>query len=442
MNKPAYLGFPFLLSFLALGLSFVGAADFDETKVNIGEKTINLPQIDGFPRLDGKNHELDKSVELMASGARNRVVALYGPESDLGLILTNQKPMLTRTVTIQSATRIEQKDMPLDFFPRFKNEARKDIETADKSLETLLEKIEVSTSDAVTRRNKVSTVVQYGSVVPLGVYDETDQSLSHSMIAKAQAKTNDKVTDIVQVSSISLVYLNGKLLTIYASSLYDSIEDLQWTRKMALTVRDKLISVNAPQAESAPQTSDSAYTDVQLPNQISISVPSNWWILGKDLDTTIKAHVEAVLKLANIDLPTGQNTTIFRANSMPRTTYASVSVEASDLSFTPAEYDVIGSSELQEIDAACNENIQKALVADGLTLLTPSKSTKGNINGLHSLSTKYRKQGRQGPVSVEIITLLLKDKQFDITLAYRESEADLWRPIIAYIRSSIKQKKP
>jgi len=442
MDKFANCSFKYFLAVLTVNLTCVVAADFDEARVNIGGKTINLPQVAGFPRLDGKSQELDKSVELMASGTRNRVVALYGPESDLGLILKGQKPTLTRTITIQSVIPNEQKEMPKDFFPRYKIEAKKLIEAGDKSLESLLEKLEVSTSDAVTRHDKVSTAVQYGRVVPLGIYDETVQSLSHSMIAKAQAKTNTKTTDIVQVSSISLVYLDGKLLTIYASSLYDSIEDLKWTRKMALAFRDKLIDINSSTQEPPTQKNDVSYTEIELPNQMSISIPSNWWIIGKDLNTTINARAEAVLRLSDISMPEGKKTTIIRTNSMPRSTYASVSVQATDLSITPQEYNDISSSELQELNIFCNENIKKALTADGLSLLEPSKTTKEDINGLPCLTTKYRKEGMKGAVNVELISLYLKDKQFDITLAYRESESIFWQPIVRYIRSTIKQRKP
>ena len=220
------------------------AANLDNSIVKLGLKTLTLPLVEGYPRLDGKSTELDTTIDIMARGARNRVVALYGTENDLGLILQGKKPALSRTITIQSAIALEGKEMPPAIFLRFKDQLKEDVTTSDKAIKALLEEIEESSSDALSKQSKVTTVVQYGDVVRLGIFEETDKSLCHSMLAQVRSETPKGTREGVQATSIALVFLDGKLLTIYVSSLYQSIDDLYWTRKMALLVRDQLIESN------------------------------------------------------------------------------------------------------------------------------------------------------------------------------------------------------
>ena len=84
-----------------------------------------------------------------------------------------------------------------------------------------------------------------------------------------------------------------------------------------------------------PAVAQSRFTRIELPLQVSIEVPQNWWILSGDLNTTIEAGGEAAVKLAGLELPPGKMVNLFRANSMPKTTYASIAVNATDSDVPP-----------------------------------------------------------------------------------------------------------
>lgn len=239
--KPVYVTIGFLL---LAPFQVHYAATLDDATITLGNNVIVIPVIEDYPRLDGKNSDLDSRVNTMASGARNRVVALYGPESDLGLIMDGRLPVLSRTITIQSALAFEDKTMSPQDFASFKEMLKKDLKNADKSIERLLEEIEISSSDAVSKQRNIDTIVQYGNVVLLGILEDTPDSLSQSILAKVRAESETGTSELLQASSIALVHIQGKLLTIYVSAVYNSHEDLQWTRKMALSVRDRLIEAN------------------------------------------------------------------------------------------------------------------------------------------------------------------------------------------------------
>lgn len=59
------------------------------------------------------------------------------------------------------------------------------------------------------------------------------------------------------------------------------------------------------------------------------------------------------------------------------------------------------------------------------------------VGGHPSLVAEYSRTGPKGPVLVQITSLYLDGKEMRLTLSYRESEAGLWKPIVAYIGQSL-----
>ena len=70
---------------------------------------------------------------------------------------------------------------------------------------------------------------------------------------------------------------------------------------------------------------------------------------GSGLDAIIKTTAEATLKLANLPAPEGKRTTLFRANSMPRSTYASIAVSVVATRMALKEYNEAGESDLRQL---------------------------------------------------------------------------------------------
>ena len=183
-----------------------------------------------------------------------------------------------------------------------------------------------------------------------------------------------------------------------------------------------------------PDSNASQFVSIPLLKDLTIEVPGSWWILGADLDAIIKTTAEAILKLANLPTSEGKRTTLFRANSMPQSTYASIAasvVNSPDM--TLEEYNAAGESDLHELA----QNIAASTEQAGITIISRPTAKKETINGIPAIASSYARQGRKGVTRVETIFLFEAGKQFSITLAYRESEGDFWKPVIAHMRQSI-----
>ena len=183
-----------------------------------------------------------------------------------------------------------------------------------------------------------------------------------------------------------------------------------------------------------PDSNASQFVSIPLLKDLTIEVPGSWWILGADLDAIIKTTAEATLKLANLPTSEGKRTTLFRANSMPQSTYASIAasvVNSPDM--TLEEYNAAGESDLHELA----QNIAASTEQAGITIISRPTAKKETINGIPAIASSYARQGRKGVTRVETIFLFEAGKQFSITLAYRESEGDFWKPVIAHMRQSI-----
>jgi len=192
--------------------------------------------------------------------------------------------------------------------------------------------------------------------------------------------------------------------------------------------------------KKAPASPDTNFSKVPLPKGIQCEIPNNWWLFGSDLNATIKTSAEALQKNLSLDIPDGDSKTILRANSMPRSTFAGIAIGIGDSSMSPDIYKSISDAELKDMEKSVSEIASKGLKAQGDSLLTPCVVKKVTINELPVISTTYVKSGKHGPVNVEILDFTVENKSLQFTLSYRESESLIWKPVIEYMRNSIKRK--
>jgi len=182
----------------------------------------------------------------------------------------------------------------------------------------------------------------------------------------------------------------------------------------------------------------SRFTRFELPLNVSVEIPENWWLLTGDINTTIQAAGEAATKLANIPIPKGNTVNLLRANSMPRTTYASIAINVNDSDIAPSEVRALSKSDFKEFERYMAETMKKVLPMQNLEFLESMGLESRIISGHVALVFNYRRSGPQGPVIVSTTRLFFGDKELSFNLAHRESEAPLWGVIVEYIKQSIK----
>lgn len=150
---------------------------------------------------------------------------------------------------------------------------------------------------------------------------------------------------------------------------------------------------NSPEQSSIQP--NSKFTKLNLPLGVSVEVPKNWWILGDEINSTIETSAEAALNLANIELPVGKKVNLFRANSVPRTTYAAIAINASDLEIAPTVLRNASQQDIREFKPMMKDTMRESLSAGNLELLDFYDLRREFVGNHPALVIEYKRSGTQ-----------------------------------------------
>ena len=196
--------------------------------------------------------------------------------------------------------------------------------------------------------------------------------------------------------------------------------------------------VNQTQFSLAPTLplQDSRFARLKLPLGVSVEVPKNWWLLSGDINTNIETMSQAAMNLSGIELPKGKKVNLLRANSMPKTTYATIAINATDSEMNPNDLKNASEKEISKFAPTAKE-MQEALSSLNMHMLDFFRVRREFVAKHRALVIEYKRSGPQGPVIVQMTRLFMGAKEISLNLSYRESEGQLWKPIVQYIRKSL-----
>ncbi|ODU46540.1 MAG: hypothetical protein ABS92_09085 [Thiobacillus sp. SCN 63-374] len=189
----------------------------------------------------------------------------------------------------------------------------------------------------------------------------------------------------------------------------------------------------------APHLADASnFVTAKLPRGVEMALPKGWVLLGSEHEQLIRTTTEAAFDLSGVTPPEGADATLLSANSLPRSTYASVRVvSTTPAPEAPAVIARLTQAELLEVEAETRAVMQRLAATQGNRLLSFKGVTRSSVSGHPTLTTDYRRSGPNGPVVVSVIQIFTPAQVIRINLAYRESEQALWKPVIGKIRNSI-----
>lgn len=194
--------------------------------------------------------------------------------------------------------------------------------------------------------------------------------------------------------------------------------------------------LNQPPSTVAEEPSN--FSSFKLPRGVEVHIPKGWWILGSEHLRIIATTVEAAMDLSSVGLPEGQKFTLIAANSMPKTTFAAIRINSTmPPSMTRADVMSITQAEISSSKAELRQNLTKLLQIQGNQLLEVLGVRIETLAGYPVMVTEYRRTGPEGSVWVQINQVFTEQQEIGINLSYRESEAMLWKPVVAKIRQSI-----
>jgi len=247
----------------------------------------------------------------------------------------------------------------------------------------------------------------------------------------------DEAVDMVLYQLISLYEGNVYTLTFRAAK-EDFDKDFPTFKAMAasFTIRPTRLATNSALPPIVQPTSDSRFVKLRLPLNVSVEVPKNWWRLDGDFNASIETASEASLNLSGTSLPVAKKVNLFRANSMPKTTYAGIAINATDSELDPVELKNASLAEMRELSALIGSEIKKELASANVDLIEFYGVRREFVGKHPAIVIEYKRSGMQGPVVFQMTRLFLGKKEISLNLSYREFEEALWKPVVQYIRRS------
>jgi hypothetical protein len=211
-------------------------ANAEDATISVGGTSIALPAPEGFFRYDGKSAKID-ALEQRLLAASNRLLAAFGSEETLADVLLDHLPKIERQFRAQSERSLESVTVTPVSFNKMKPEIRNTVSSQAAKYHSLAKDIEASASIAI------GSTLTIGEAIPLGVFDETTDSLCFSMLMKVKiAAISDSEVSIV---TCCVIRVSNRVLYLTANSPYRDRSDIEWARRSVQRWRDAVIQANA-----------------------------------------------------------------------------------------------------------------------------------------------------------------------------------------------------
>jgi len=190
---------------------------------------------------------------------------------------------------------------------------------------------------------------------------------------------------------------------------------------------------------------DTHFVNVKLATGMTLDLPRNWWMVQGELNKTVETSAQAVLDLSGIKLGERTDINLIAANCLPKSMYASVRVNVRRPALaSPDEARKFSAADLAEMGAEMKKMLAQTLPKQGFELRDYISTTREEIAGFPAIvSHSRRTDGAEGKQTalVWVTQIFAHGRTYRLNLAYRESEAGFWMPVIERIKASIKIEK-
>lgn len=182
------------------------------------------------------------------------------------------------------------------------------------------------------------------------------------------------------------------------------------------------------------------FTRIKLEHGISIEIPSHWNVLGQDTRNNLRAAGEAMTKNSNLEVP-GSKESLLVAKATPEPTGAIVRISVRSPSpFTGNNLANTSETDMKNVQSE-NLNTFRILEASGgPKILEMLPARVGRINKRPALIISYVRASpnETSPWLVAQHQIPVSSHMIEFTLSYRQSDAIVWKPIMEYIKNSLR----
>lgn len=194
------------------------------------------------------------------------------------------------------------------------------------------------------------------------------------------------------------------------------------------------------QASAAIAATAPEFRRVQLTSGISIDVPVHWYFIEEASRKNLTFVGRTIAEASGLEgLP--QKIRVLAVNATPAPTGAMIGVSVS----WPPDYtqeDLVGVSrrDLRELERELFSYFRHAEPHGGPHVLEMQSATVEPFGEGLALVLRYRRASQRGPSPWQVTQykIPVNSGMIELTLSHRESDAPVWRPILAHVKQSVR----
>lgn len=207
---------------------------------------IQLPIPQGYVEPGEVAPVLRKNAESLTAPAM-RLLAVFVADADVQAVKAGVTPAFRRYFMVQVLRAGESAVLSKEAFADVKQQvAGLDRATADQAVEGVREHMDAAAKNIGTDAGLVDLKLTLGVPRQLGVFHETDASVSTLLVTRAAASNGNRNLVKDMALATSTVLLRGKVIFFAAYSQADTGEDYQWLRSVSQAWIESAIAANPP----------------------------------------------------------------------------------------------------------------------------------------------------------------------------------------------------
>jgi hypothetical protein len=220
------------LSLLLAGLVAVGSAMAQTVPVRVGPTDLALPVPAGYEEPSARVPRLRQLGETMTP-AGNRLLAIFVATPDVDLAAAGRAPAMRRYFMAQTLRAGERDTLTAKGFDEVKGILRQQYKQLLAQVEPQIAQHMADASRKVGgEAGRPELKIRVGEILPLEVFDERAGSISLAALGKVTVDTEAVKREIPMAMALTTASVRGKVVYFYAYSVYDTADDLDWTRRV------------------------------------------------------------------------------------------------------------------------------------------------------------------------------------------------------------------
>ena len=207
---------------------------------NIGGQPISVPDPTQYVRVTPK---MDAAYRLYTStkDPYHKLLASYISKSDEKMALRGEIPASSKGFYLKVLKDAENESTTPQDFAKIKNLLKNQNQEAKNAGKAMLQEIVKESGEAISKELGVDLSFNVSQMIPLDSHYESEDIFSYSVYLVGQVSAGGVKHDYVKASTVSMVNLSGKVVSLYS---FGEKADLEWTRKVSRAWAEKAVASN------------------------------------------------------------------------------------------------------------------------------------------------------------------------------------------------------